>query len=57
MTYFRLSLPGTQSDPLAALFVVKPETLIRWHCKGFRLFGDGNRGHRADRACQPTSGG
>ena len=35
-----------------ALWNVKPDTLIRWHRKGFRLFGDGNPGRREDRACQ-----
>src|SRR5215471_8868398 len=32
-----------------ALTVVKPDTLIRWHRKGFRLFfGNGSPGHAVD---------
>jgi putative transposase len=31
------------------LVVVKPETLIRWHRKGFRLFWLGSQRRRADR--------
>src|SRR5215469_2653698 len=31
-----------------ALTIVKPDTLIRWHRKGFRCFGNGNLVRAAD---------
>jgi putative transposase len=34
-----------------ALMIVKPETLIGWHRKGFKLFGAGSRGWK-DRGFQ-----
>src|SRR5262249_47313005 len=39
------------------LIVVKPETLIRWHRKGFGCSGGGGRGHPVDRACQRICSG
>jgi hypothetical protein len=38
-----------------ALVVVPPETLIRWHRKGFRLFWRGNRNRPGARRFLPTS--
>jgi len=37
------------------LIIVKPQTLIRWHRKGSGCSGDGNRGHRVDRAYRSAS--
>ena len=42
-------------DWRAALTIVKPDTLIRWHRKGFRLFGDGSQERAVARRSQPTS--
>jgi putative transposase len=39
------------------LIIVKPETLIRWHRKGFRLFGAGNHVRQAGRRFQPPCSG
>jgi hypothetical protein len=39
------------------LTVVKPDTLVRWHRKGFRLFWHGNHPHVADVDCPPTCNG
>jgi putative transposase len=36
------------------LTIVKPDTLIRWHRKGFRLFWRRNHGRAGDRDCRPT---
>jgi putative transposase len=38
-----------------ALAVVRPETLIRWHHKGFRLFGGGNPDDWDGPVCRKTS--
>ena len=41
----------------AALIIVKPETVIAWHRKGFRLFGRGKvAGEGGDRRSMPKSG-
>ena len=61
----RLKLPGPDrilwvwlsrlwADWRSALLIVKPETVIAWHRKGFQLIGDGRAGtemggHRSPR--------
>ena len=37
-----------------ALVLVKPETLIRWHRKGFRLFGGGSPDQPGGPVCRKT---
>lgn len=52
-TRITLVVPARLIDWRAALSIVKPETLIRWHRKGFGLFGGGSPSRAAARHCLP----
>ena len=39
---------------LGAAFIFKPETLVRWHRSGFRLYWRWKSGHRVGRPAVPT---
>jgi hypothetical protein len=43
---------------LKLISIVRPETLVRWHCEGFRRYWPGSHarwedGHRSARSCGP----
>jgi putative transposase len=55
---FWACLSGAWADWRSALVIVKPETVIAWHPKGFRLFWTWKvrRGQPEDLPCRAKSG-
>ena len=55
VTRFTMAALARLFDWKNALVVVKPDTLVRWHRKGFRLFWGGNLGTKDAHPCQESS--